>query len=50
MDLCLEVEWRPEARVSEKWYEQGCSDLVGAWAAAARAEEEISETGGGTLH
>ena len=53
MDLCLETKRRPVARVSKRGWDQGCLDLVGAWAAAARAaeeEEDRSETGSGTEH
>ena len=52
MNLSLEIEQRPIERVSERWREQGCLDMVGAWAAAAREayskeeEEDGSETGG----
>ena len=40
MDLCLEMEQRPGARVSKKWREQGFLNLVGEQAAEAEEEED----------
>ena len=47
MELCLEMEWRPGARVSNRWREQGCLDIVGAWTEMARAAyvEEVPIAG-----
>ena len=52
MYLCLEVDRRHGARVSNMWYEQGSLNLAGAQtkttkAAKAAEEEDGSETGGG---
>ena len=53
MDLCLYMERQPGSRVSNRWWKQGCLDLVGAWAEWTRAEEaeeaeDGSKTGSGT--
>ena len=38
MDLCLETEWRPGSRVSQKWLIQGRFDLVSEQAVVTRKE------------
>ena len=51
LELCLAAEWRPGARVTNQWWEQGGLDWEGNWE-AVRAEyaegkdtEEAEEDG-----
>ena len=55
MDMYLEAERCPEARVPKRWWEQGSLNLVGSRAAVARTveaaeEEDGLENGSGTGH
>ena len=45
LDLCVETERTPGARVGMRWWEQACIDLTGARERAAGAADTV-EAGG----